>query len=252
MIVETHVHLCDAKYDADREDMIWRAETTGVIKFINVSAEIAEARKTADFDRPGVYKALGLHPHNANEYSREVFEEIRGLFKSRKNIIAVGEIGLDYLKSTTPKEMQVTVFKKFLELAREFDLPVIIHSREAHADTYGILKEFDIKKRGIIHCFTGDIDTARRFTNDGFLIGIGGVITFPNAGVLRATVAQLPLDHIVLETDAPWLAPQQVRGQRNEPAYLKYIVSEISRIKGATEAEVEKVTTENAEKIFKI
>lgn len=252
MIVETHVHLCDAKYDADREEMIKRAEAAGVVKFVNVSAELAEARRAAVYDRPGVYKALGLHPHNAHEYSDDVFDEIKGLFKTQKNAVAVGEIGLDYFKSTTPADLQKKVFRKFLDLAKELDLPVLIHSREAHTDTYNILKEFDLKKRGIIHCFTGDIETAEKFTGDGYAIGIGGVITFPNAGVLRAAVARLPLENMVLETDAPWLAPQQVRGKRNESAFLRYIVAAIAGIKGVTEREVEEVTAGNACKIFNI
>jgi TatD DNase family protein len=252
LIVETHVHLFDARYGADREEMIKRAEAAGVAKFINVSAEPAEARKVAAFDRQGVYKAIGLHPHNADEYSEAVYDEMKMLFKTKKSMVAVGEIGLDYYKSTTPKALQEEVFRKFLGLAKELDLPVLIHSREAHADTYGILREFNINKRGIIHCFTGDIETAKKFSGDGYAIGIGGVITFPNAGVLRAAVAQLPLENIVLETDAPWLAPQQMRGKRNEPAFLKYIVSAIAGIKGVTEREIEEVTTRNAERVFNI
>jgi TatD DNase family protein len=195
---------------------------------------------------------VGLHPHYASEYSEAFYEEIRGYLKSKKNIIAIGEIGMDYFKSPVPKDVQEKVFRKFLGLAKEAGLPVVIHSREAFEDVFKILKEFNIERRGTIHCFTGDTETAKRFTGEGYVLGIGGVITFPNVGVLKQTVAQLPLDAIVLETDAPWLAPQQVRGKRNEPAFLRHIVSAIAGLKGVTEQEVERVTTENAGKVFGI
>ncbi len=252
MIIETHVHICDSKYDNDREEVLKRAESLGIKKFINIGAEAGESGKVADFDREGVYKALGLHPHYAQELNAALEEEFRGYFKRKKNIVAVGEVGLDYFKSATSRDLQETVFKKFLNMAKEFDLPVIIHSRDAFDDVYAILKEYDTKKRGVIHCFSGGIDTAGKFIDDGWMLGIGGVITFPNAGELRAAVAQVPLEFLVLETDAPWLAPQQVRGQRNEPAYLRHIVSAIAGIKGVTEEEVERVTTGNAEKIFNL
>jgi TatD DNase family protein len=242
LIIETHVHISDAKYDTDREEMLKRAEAAGIKKFINIGAEAAETRKVADFDRQGVYKSVGLHPHYAGEGNEAFYAEIKGYLKNRKNIVAIGEIGLDYFKSTTPKDVQERVFREFLGIAREAGLPVVIHSREAHEDTFNILREFNIERRGIIHCFTGDQETAKKFLGEGYVLGIGGVITFPNAGVLKQTVAQLPLDAIVLETDAPWLAPQQVRGKRNEPAFLRQVVTVIAGLKGVTEQEVERVT----------
>ena len=252
MIIETHVHISDSKYDADREDMLKRAEAAGVKKFVNIGAEAAETRKVADFDRAGVFKALGLHPHNAAEYDAAFKSEMTGFLKARKNIVALGEIGMDYFKSTTPKDIQEKVFREFLGMARDFGLPVVIHSREAHEDTIRILREFKIERRGIIHCFFGTAETAKRFIGEGYLLGIGGVITFPNSGVLKQAVFELPLDAFVLETDAPWLAPQQVRGKRNEPAFLRHIVTAIAGLKGVSETEVEEVTTRNACKVFGI
>lgn len=252
MIVETHVHISDSKYDTDREEMLKRAENAGITKFINIGAETAETRKVADFDRPGVYKSVGLHPHFASEYSESFYEEIKGYLKDKKNIVSIGEIGLDYFKSATPKDVQEKVFRKMMGLAKEAGLPVVIHSREAHEDVFSILKEFNIKRRGIIHCYTGDMETAKKFTGEGYLLGIGGVITFLNSGVLKQAVADLPLEALVLETDAPWLAPQQMRGKRNEPAFLRHIISVIAGLKGVTEQEVERVTSENACKLFGI
>lgn len=250
MIIETHVHISDSRYDEDREDMLKRAEAAGITKFINIGAEAAETRKVADYDRPGVYKAIGLHPHNAHEYDEAFGEEIKGYLENRKNIAAIGEIGLDYFKSTTPKDVQEKVFRRFMEIAAEARLPVVIHSRDAHEDVLKILKEYRPDKRGIIHCFTGGAEAAKLFTAEGYMLGIGGVLTFPNAGTLRQAVQQLPLEVMVLETDAPWLAPQQVRGKRNEPAFLRHIVQAIAGLKGASEAEVEEITTQNAEKVF--
>jgi TatD DNase family protein len=252
VIIETHVHLSDAKYDADREEMLNRAEAAGVKKFINIGAKAAETRKVADFDRPGVYKSVGLHPHYAGEGTAAFYGELKGFLKNKKNIVAIGEIGLDYFKSTTPKDIQEKVFREFLGMAKDAGLPVVIHSREAHDDTLKVLREFKPEKRGIIHCFSGGMEAAKQFIGEGYLLGIGGVITFPNSGVLKQTVAQLPLEALVLETDAPWLAPQQVRGKRNEPAFLKYIVSVIAGLKGVTEREVEEMTSRNAEKLFGI
>jgi TatD DNase family protein len=251
MIIETHLHLCDEKFDADRDGVLDRARQAGVTKIINIGAELKEVRKIAAMDLTGVYKAMGLHPHNAHEFSEEVFAEIKGYLRG-KGAVAVGEIGLDYYKSTTPAELQEKVFRKFLEAANELDLPVVIHSREAHQDTYKILREFGIRKRGIIHCFTGGVEDALKFTELGYVLGIGGVVTFPNAGPLRDAVKEIPLERLVLETDAPWLAPKSVRGKRNEPAYLREIAAKVAEIKNVSTAAVEESTTAAAERVLGI
>lgn len=252
MIVETHVHLCDGKYDADRSEVLERARRAGVEKLVNVSAELKEIRAIAALNIDGVFKAFGLHPHSANEFTGEVYEEIEGYFKAQKKAVAVGEIGLDYFRSTTSKHDQEAVFRKFLELAVKLDLPVLIHSREAHDDVYEILKTSGPRKKGIIHCFTGNLGDAERFTSLGYVLGIGGVVTFQNTKQLSEAVLRTPLEKIVLETDAPWLAPQSVRGKRNEPMYLKDIAARIAEIKGISAAMVEEITARNAERVLAI
>ncbi len=252
IIVETHVHICEPRYDADREEMLKRSFENGIKKLINIGADIEENRRVVEFERDGVFKSIGLHPHYIDKFSENVFNEIKGFIKNKKNIVAAGEIGLDYFKSPSSKENQTGVFRKFLAVAKEFYLPVIIHSRDAHSDIYGILKEYNIERKGVIHCFTGDFETAQKFIDIGYLIGIGGVVTFPNAKILKETVKKIPIENIVLETDAPWLAPQQQRGKRNEPAYLKYIIEEIAKIKNIDENVIIQQTTKNAEKIFNI
>jgi len=252
MIVETHVHICDERYDSDRDDMLKRAFSAGVTKHINIGAEVKETRKVVDFEAEGVFKAIGLHPHYVEQCTDGFFEEYKSYFREKKNIVAVGEIGLDYFKSPTSRDIQEKFFRKFIDVAKEVNLPVIIHSREAHDDVYKILKEYAIEKKGIIHCFTGNYETAKKFNEMGYLIGIGGVLTFPNAGELVETVKKLELSNIALETDAPWLAPQAVRGTRNEPSYLRFIADALAQVKGVSVEEVEEKTTENACKLFGI
>lgn len=252
MIIETHVHLCDEKFDADRADIIKRANAAGVLKFINIGAELREVRLIAAMELENVYKAMGLHPHSAAEFTEEVYDEIKGYFDTQKKAVAVGEIGMDYYKSTTPRELQEKVFRRFLDMAKELDLPVAIHSREAHDDVYNILKEYGLNKKGVIHCFTGDERNALRFIDLGYMLGVGGVITYPNADNLRRALEKVPLESIVLETDAPWLAPQQERGKRNEPSYLKYAAQALAGIKNISVEQVESITAKNAEKLFNI
>jgi TatD DNase family protein len=252
MIIDTHIHICDERYDSDREEMLLSAALNGVKKFINIGAEINENKRVINYQKEGVYKAIGLHPHYIQQLNDNEFLEIKGYLKNTKDIVAIGEIGLDFYKNETPVEKQKEVFKKFLQLSKEFDLPVIIHSREAHNEVFNLLKEFNINKKGVIHCFTGDTETAKKFIDIGYYLGIGGVVTFPNAKILKETVKNISLDFLVLETDAPYLAPQQQRGKRNESAYLKYIIDEISILKNVDVKEIEEKTSHNAEKLFNL
>ncbi|MCE5300541.1 MAG: TatD family hydrolase [Spirochaetia bacterium] len=252
MIIETHVHLCDPRYDGDRVEMLVRARQAGVVKFLNIGAEAQECHRVAQFESEGVYKALGLHPHYVEQYNEEFFEKYCGYYRTQKNMAAVGEIGLDYFKSPVDRDVQERYFRIFLDFARQVNLPVVIHSRDAHADVYRLLKQYALPKKGIIHCFSGDTDAAEMFTGLGYALGVGGVMTFPNAAVLREAIKNTPPDKLVLETDAPWLAPQKYRGKRNEPAYLRPIAEALAELKGLSAAEVEEITTQNAERILNI
>lgn len=250
MIIDTHIHICDERYDADREEMLRRAEAADVLKFINIGAESKENERVALYNRDGVYKSFGMHPHYISNFNEKELEKIKSYLKNSSDVVAVGEIGLDFFKSEIAADLQISVFKKLLYLAKDFNLPVIIHSREAHKEVFDILKEFELPRKGVIHCFTGDKETARKFIDIGFLLGIGGVVTFPNAKILKETVKSIEMDYFILETDAPYLAPQDVRGKRNEAAYLKYIIKEIANLKNITEEKVKTITSHNAEKLF--
>jgi len=251
-IVETHVHICEPRFDADRDEMLKRSFESGIRKIINIGADVEENKKVIKFEKEGVFKSIGLHPHYIDEINDDVFNEIEGFIKNIKKIVAIGEIGLDYFKSPTSRELQTEIFKKFLIIAKEHNLPVIIHSRDAHEDVYDMLKEHKIERRGVIHCFTGGLDVAKKFIDLGYFLGIGGVVTFPNSGALKETIKNISIENVVLETDAPWLAPQQQRGKRNEPAYLNYVIEEIARIKNLDKNDIIRQTTKNAEEIFNI
>lgn len=197
-----------------------------------------------------LYGAIGIHPSEAKTYTEEVEKEILKKIKHNK-IVAIGEIGLDYYWEQETKELQKEVFRKQLKIAEELRVPVLIHDREAHEDTFEILQEFKLENV-VFHCFSGNVEFAKRCINKGYYIAIGGVVTFKNAKDLKEVAKITPLDKLLLETDAPYLAPVPFRGKLNSPAYLKYIAQEIANLKEIDIDEVKKQTTKNAQKIFGI
>ena len=202
-----------------------------------------------------MYAAVGIHPESAKDLNEEEFEVLRNLAKEEK-VVAIGEIGLDYYWDSTEPEVQKYWFLRQLALAKEVDLPIIIHSRDAAGDTYDILKE-EYKKsgnlfKGVIHCFSYSLELAKEFIKMGFFIGIGGVATFQNGRKLKEVIEGIPLECMVLETDCPYLAPVPFRGKRNSSEKLTYVVSAIAQIKGVSEEEVERITWENAQKLYQM
>ena len=197
-----------------------------------------------------LYGAIGIHPSEAKTYSGEIEQQIYKLC-THKKVIAIGEIGLDYYWEQETKELQKEVFRKQLKIAQELKIPVLIHDREAHEDTFEILQEFNLKDV-IFHCFSGNTDFAQKCINSGYYIAIGGVVTFKNAKDLKETAKIVPLEQLLLETDAPYLAPVPFRGKLNSPEYLKYIAQEIAQLRNIEVEEVKKQTTINAKRIFNI
>ncbi len=197
-----------------------------------------------------LYGAIGIHPSEAKTYTQDIEKEIINLCKHNK-IVAIGEIGLDYYWEQETKELQKEVFRKQLKIAEELKIPVLIHDREAHEDTFEILQEFNLKNV-VFHCFSGNAGFAKKCIEKGYYIAIGGVVTFKNAKDLKEVAKITPLDKLLLETDAPYLAPVPYRGKLNSPAYLKYIAQEIANLKEIDIEEVKKQTTQNAQKIFGI
>jgi TatD DNase family protein len=265
MLTDTHAHLSDPKFDPDREATLRRAGDAGVRTIVEIAdapsgwkaaRELAESSFRPDAPVE-VHWTCGFHPHYAEE-SRNFDFGIMVQAAMSPGCVAVGEIGLDYAKSESSKETQAFLFTRTLEVAAECRKPVVVHCRDAQADTLRILRSFfgglsgEHLCPGVIHCFQGDIHFAEGCLDLGFLLGVDGPITYPGAGSLREVIAQVPLEKLVLETDSPYLPPQDFRGKRNESAYLPKIAEKLAQVKGADLETVSRVTTENAARLFRL
>jgi TatD DNase family protein len=252
MIIDTHTHLFAEEFDADRADMITRAKEAGVKHFLlpNIDTESLKALyKTAE-DNPGVcHPMLGLHPTSVKENFKEELDTIRREIDKNRPI-AIGEIGLDYYWDVTFKEQQKEAFTIQLLWAKELNLPVSMHTRSSFADALEIVESIG-EVSGVFHCFSGNAEDALKAVKAGLYLGIGGVVTFKNGG-LDIALKDIPLEALVLETDAPYLAPVPYRGKRNEPSYLTYVVNKLAGIKNTTPEEVAAVTSANAKRIFNL
>ncbi|MCK4860018.1 MAG: TatD family hydrolase [Candidatus Omnitrophica bacterium] len=257
---DTHSHLHFSDYDSDREEVILRSRENGVKYLINVGISFEDSKKALILAQKHsfIYAAVGVHPHYSN--SEKAFGEFEELVKDKKTV-AIGEVGLDYFRNPISKEIQQRVFRQFVCLAKSSNLPLIIHSRldssqsfsngNAYSDALKILQEEKVR-RGVFHCFGGDKEIAKQILEQGFFISFTGNLTFPNAQKIREVADFIPLEKILLETDCPFLAPQQKRGKRNEPSYVKYVAETLSGIKSVSFEEVVKTTTENAKGLFEI
>lgn len=256
MIFETHAHYDDERFTSDREALLASLSDCGIKRVVNVGASIDTTRNSIQLaeNYEFIYAAVGVHPSDIGELDEAQFTWLKEQTKHPK-AVAVGEIGLDYYweKELEVQEKQRYWFKRQLELAKEVNLPVIVHSREAAADTMAILKEAHTKDlKAVIHCYSYSPELAKEFVKMGYYIGVGGVVTFKNAKKLKETVMQIPLERILLETDCPYLAPEPYRSKRNDSRYLSYVVEKIAELKGITAEEVENVTWQNAMEFYRI
>lgn len=257
MIFDTHTHYDDEQFDEDRNELLLSLQESGVGAVVNVGASMQGAKESVALAKkyPFVYAAVGIHPDHAKDLNEEEFAVLNALAVEEK-VVAIGEIGLDYFWDASEREQQKYWFQRQLWLALEEKLPVVIHSREAAADTLEIMKETYACSggalTGVIHCFSYGVEMARDYLNMGFFLGIGGVATFKNGRKLKEVIGAVPLESIVLETDCPYLAPEPFRGKRNSSDKLSYVVAAIAAIKGVTEAEVERVTWENACRLYRL
>jgi TatD DNase family protein len=244
-MIDTHVHLNHTDYAKDREAVVSRAREAGVTGMVNIGFDIESSRETVALAEKYsvMYGAVGVHPHDAKTYSDEVETELAAMLE-KPDIVAVGEIGLDFYRDLSPRDVQKTVFKRQLDLAARTGAPVIIHCRDAFKDVLGILAEKGEKYDGIFHAFSGDTAMAKDVLSLGFHIGIGGVVTYKNSN-LRDVVSELPPGAVVLETDCPYLTPVPFRGKRNEPAYLSFVVEAVAEATGQQIDTVVDVTSEN-------
>lgn len=251
MIFESHAHFDAEQFDEDRAELLNSMQENGVGTIVNVSATLKSCTEVVELAQqyPFVYAAVGVHPDEVGELNEETFAHVKEQCQKEK-VVAVGEIGLDYYWDNEAHDVQKKWFIRQLELARELGLPVIIHSREAAADTLEVMKEHAKGLRGVIHCFSYSKELAREYVKMGFHIGIGGVVTFKNSKKLKEVVEAIPLEWILLETDSPYLAPVPYRGKRNTSLYIPYIAEEIARIKGITYEEVVAQTEQNGRQLF--
>ena len=254
MIFETHAHYDDEAFDEDREKLLETMHAQGIEKIINVGASLQGVRDTVALTEkyPFVYGAVGIHPDEVGNLTEEDMKELRG-YCDREKIAAIGEIGLYYYWDKENHEIQKKWFVRQMDLAKETGLPIIVHSRDAAKDTLDIMKaERADNLSGVIHCYSYSKEHAREYMNMGYYLGVGGVVTFKNAKRLKEVVEYAPLDYLLLETDAPYLAPEPYRGKRNCSLYLTYVAQTIARIKGVPYETVVETTRKNAEKLFKI
>ena len=258
MLIDTHVHLDDPRYDPDREAVFQRAEEAGIGAFITIGCDLATSTSAVQLatEHTNVYATVGVHPHEVKRIEPHWYEELRQLAQQPK-VVAFGEIGLDYHYDHSPREVQRQRFREQVALAKSLELPMVIHTREAQEDTIAILREEQAESvGGVFHCFSGDPWLAKEALDLGFYLSFSGIITFRTARLLREIILTVPDDRILIETDAPYLTPIPFRGKRNESAYVTYVAEQIAELKyghSATGfAQISEMTTNNAKRLFKI
>jgi len=250
-IFDTHAHLIEEDFDNDLDEVILRARSADVNHILNVSYDGESSVKGVDLanKEEGIYTSIGIHPHWAEELNDEVLEDLFLLAKKEK-VLAIGEIGLDYYKSTSSREIQQKAFLAQIELANSLDLPVLIHDRDAHGDLFELIKNNRPKRGGILHCFSGSLELAQEGIKLGFYISFAGPLTFKNSRRLPEIAVKIPLEKIVIETDSPYLAPEPLRGKRNEPAYVVYVLEKLAELRQKNNTEMAEITFMNAKDIL--
>lgn len=252
MLIDTHCHLDFPEFDSDRAEVIKRAKDSGIECMINAGSSVVGSRKSLELARQYdfVYATSGIHPHEAGAATREDQEAIRKLGKEPK-VVAIGEIGLDYFKNFSPPEKQRPLFISLVKIAKDLGLPLVIHSRAAETDTLKILKEA-MPVRAVVHCFSSDADFLERCLTVGFYISFTCNVTYPKAADLREVLKRVPMDRLMLETDAPYLSPQGARGKRNEPGNVAVLAREVAALRQVSMEEIAAATTANARKFFNL
>ena len=253
MLFDTHAHMDDRAFDEDREQLLAALPEQGVGLVLNPGCSLASSRNvdllTKKYDY--IYGAVGSHPDVADEVDEAVLEEYRVLCKQNSKIKAIGEIGLDYHYEDIPREIQQKAFRLQMELARELNLPVIVHERDAHEDGMKIVEEFP-EVTGVFHCYSGSAEMAKWLVARGWYIGFTGVLTFKNARKALEVAASIPLDRIVLETDCPYMSPEPFRGKRNDPGKLYRMAEKLAELRGLSVEEIHEITMENGKKLYRL
>ena len=255
MLFDSHAHLNDDRFAEDREELIASLKEKQVDLVVNPGADIKssihsiELANKYDF----IYAAVGVHPHDVSELDDSAIDTLRKLATENEKVVAIGEIGLDYYYDNSPRELQKEWFKKQIELANELKLPIIIHDRDAHGDTFEIIKNTKIPEIGcVIHCYSGNVELAREYVKMGCYISIPGTVTFKNNKKTREVAKEIPLEYLLIETDSPYMAPEPYRGKRNDPSLVAFVADKIAQEKGISYEAVCKATKDNAMRLFNI
>lgn len=250
-IFDTHAHYDDEQFDSDRSELLASLTGKGISGVIScgVNAESSKANIDLSEKYPFIYAAVGYHGLNTEDLTDDYLDILKGLIKNEKTV-AIGEIGLDYHYEKETRDIQLKIFREQIELANEYNLPVIVHDREAHEDTLNILKE--LKPRGVIHCFTGSVEMAKEIVKIGMYIGLGGAVTFKNAVKPVEVAKVVPENRLLVETDCPYMTPVPYRGKRNDSSLIPYTAEKIAEVRGVTAQEILDLTAENAKTLFNI
>lgn len=250
-IFDSHAHYNDEQFDIDRDSLLASLLEAGIVGIINCGTDVKSSLESLEMAEkyPFVYAACGYHPESAFDFNDDNLLEIDKMLSHRK-CVAVGEIGLEYHYDFVPKDVQKYVFERHLELAVKYDMPVIVHDREAHADTMELLKKYNPK--GVLHCYSGSAEMAKEVLKMGMYIGLGGAVTFKNAVKPVEVAEMISLDRLLLETDCPYMAPVPMRGKRNNSAYIEYVADKIAGIRGISAQELLCITADNTKKLFNI
>lgn len=253
-LIDTHAHLDSKRFADDLPQVIEAAKAAGVSHMLTIGCDLASSKASVELAAtyPEIYAAVGIHPHDAREATTVAIEKLKALAQQDK-VVAIGEMGLDYYRDHCPHDIQQTAFRRQIALAKEMGLPIIVHDREAHQDVLRILREEQAQQvGGVLHCFSGDLAMAQACIDMGFYISFPGTLTYPANQALRGVAEAISTDHVLLETDCPYLAPQPRRGKRNEPAFVRYTAEELARIKGLSVADIARVTRLNTFRLFGI
>ena len=253
MLFDTHAHMDDHAFDADREALLSALPDQGLALVMNPGCSLESSRNASLLSQKYdyIYAAVGSHPDVADEVNESVLEEYRKLCKLNPKIKAIGEIGLDYHYEDIPREIQLRAFRAQMALARELGLPAIVHERDAHEDGMAVIREFP-EVTGVFHCYSGSAEMAKELVKLGWYIGFTGVLTFKNARKALEVAASIPLDRIVLETDCPYMAPEPFRGKRNDPGKLYRMAERLAELRGLTVEEIHAITLENGKRLYRI
>lgn len=253
MIFDTHAHMDDRAFDLDRDTLLSRLPEEGIALLMNPGCSLASSQAAVRLSNQYsyIYAAVGSHPDAADEVNDGVLEQYRSLCRNNPKVKAIGEIGLDYHYEDIPRDIQQRAFRAQMDLARELNLPVIVHEREAHEDGMKIAAEFPTVT-GVFHCYSGSLEMAKWLIDRGWYIGFGGVLTFKNARKALEVAGNIPLERIVLETDCPYMAPEPFRGRRNDPGKLYRVAEKLAQLRGMTVEEVQAITLENGKALYRI